>query len=83
MIKDHLKSLYRIATNPKMLGWSPEMFWKATAAEFEMTVEGLSGNVRGGPFISREEVRRAAAEHGVRSSLKSNPNARTIGSGLI
>lgn len=49
-----------------MLGWSPEMFWKATAAEFEMTVEGLSGNVRGGPFISREEVRRIAAEHGVR-----------------
>ncbi|PLU51961.1 hypothetical protein BMJ24_28425, partial [Sinorhizobium medicae] len=24
MIKDHLKSLYRIATNPKMLGWSPD-----------------------------------------------------------
>jgi hypothetical protein len=64
-----------------MLGWSPETFWKATAAEFEMTLEGLSGNVRGGPFISREEVRRIAAEHGVRPSLKSNPNAKVIGSG--
>ncbi|MDW9823004.1 phage tail assembly chaperone [Sinorhizobium meliloti] len=64
-----------------MLGWSPETFWKATAAEFEMTVEGLSGNGRGGPFISREEVRRIAAEHGVRPSLKSNPNAKAIGGG--
>ncbi|RVG29930.1 phage tail assembly chaperone [Sinorhizobium meliloti] len=81
MIKDHLKALYRLATNPKMLGWSPETFWNATAAEFEMTVEGLSGNVRGRPFISREEVRRIAAEHGVRPSLKSNPKARTIGGG--
>ncbi|MDX0630275.1 phage tail assembly chaperone [Sinorhizobium medicae] len=81
MIKDHLKSLYRIATNPKMLGWSPEMFWKATAAEFEMTVEGLAGDVRGGPFISREEVRRAAAEHGSRPSLKTIPKAKMIGGG--
>ncbi|WP_085032257.1 phage tail assembly chaperone [Ensifer aridi] len=62
-----------------MLGWSPETFWRATAAELEMAMEGLAGNVRGGPFISREEVRRIAAEHGVRPSLKANPNARTIG----
>jgi hypothetical protein len=30
LIKDHL---YSIATNPKMLGWWRETFWKATAAD--------------------------------------------------
>ncbi|MBP1873545.1 hypothetical protein J2Z19_003260 [Ensifer adhaerens] len=65
--------------SPKLLGWSPEIFWHATAAEFEMALEGLSGKMSSAPFISREEVRRLAAEHGVRPSLKANPNHQVIG----
>ncbi|MGZ2438245.1 hypothetical protein ACVJMZ_000395 [Sinorhizobium medicae] len=44
-----------------------------------MALEGLSGKVSGASFISREEVRRIAAEHGVRPSLKSNPKHQVIG----
>jgi hypothetical protein len=47
--------------------------------EFEMALEGLSGKMSSAPFISREEVRRLAAEHGVRPSLKANPNHQIIG----
>ncbi|WP_457661093.1 phage tail assembly chaperone [Sinorhizobium medicae] len=68
-----------MATSPKLLGWSPEAFWRTTAVEFEMALEGLSGKVSGASFISREEVRRIAAEHGVRPSLKSNPKHQVIG----
>jgi len=44
-----------------------------------MALEGLSGKLSGAPFISREEVRRAAAAYGVRPSLKTNPNHQVIG----
>jgi hypothetical protein len=46
-----------------------------------MALEGLSGKISGASFISREEVRRIAAEHGVRPSLKAHPKAQTIGGG--
>lgn len=46
-----------------------------------MALEGLSGKLSGAPFISREEVRRAAAAYGVRPSIKTNPKAQTIGGG--
>ncbi|UTV38633.1 phage tail assembly chaperone [Ensifer adhaerens] len=80
-MSDHLKTAFRVATSPKLLGWSPEVFWRATAVEFEMALEGLSGKLSGAPFISREEVRRAAAAYGVRPSIKTNPKAQTIGGG--
>ncbi|ATE84660.1 tail assembly chaperone [Sinorhizobium phage phi2LM21] len=79
MISDQIKTAFRVATSSKLLGWSPEVFWKATAAEFEMALEGLSGKLSGAPFISREEVRRAAAAYGVRPSLKTHPNHQVIG----
>ena len=52
------------------LGWSPYVFWNATAAEFELALEGLQGRFSGGPIVSREEIRRAAIAHGQRPSLR-------------
>ncbi|WP_336171775.1 phage tail assembly chaperone [Ensifer sp. MJa1] len=78
-MSDHLKTAFRVATSPKLLGWSPEVFWRSTAVEFEMALEGLSGKLGGAPFVSREEVRRAAAAYGVRPSLKANPKHQIKG----
>ncbi|MBO0142259.1 phage tail assembly chaperone [Agrobacterium sp. Ap1] len=56
------------------LGWSPAVFWDATAAEMELVIEGLQGRFSGGANISREEVRRAAAAHGKKPSLRKRPH---------
>lgn len=71
--------LYRIATSPKLLGWTPPVFWAATMAEFAMALEGLSGDVGQKPFISREEVRRLALAHGKKPSLRTDPRATIMG----
>ncbi|WP_245423481.1 hypothetical protein [Rhizobium subbaraonis] len=55
------------------------MFWKSTAVELEMALEGLAGKFGTQPFISREEVRRIAASFGKRRSLKENPAAQVWG----
>lgn len=71
--------LYRIAVSPQKLGWAPSVFWAATIAEFEMALEGLSGDMRQQPFISREEVRRIAVAHGKKPSLRSDPRVTVVG----
>jgi hypothetical protein len=73
--------LFRIATSPRRLGWAPATFWKATAAELDMAMEGLTENFKAAPFISREEVRRIAAQHGKRRSLREDPRHKVIGGG--
>lgn len=70
---------FRIATAPDRLGWTPETFWRSTAAEMNMALEGLARNFGGQPVISREEMRRRAAEYGTRPSLRTHPNAQTLG----
>lgn len=70
--------LFRIAVSPERLAWSPEMFWCATGAEFEMALEGLAGDYKAAPFISREEIRRLAIAHGTKPSLRTNPNAVSL-----
>lgn len=70
--------LFRIAVSPERLAWSPAMFWNATASEFEMAMEGLAGDFKAAPFISREEIRRMAIAHGSRPSLKDNPKAVSL-----
>lgn len=71
--------LFRIAVSPKGLGWSPATFWSSTAAEFEMGMEGLAGDFKAAPFISREEVRRIAAAYEPRPSIASRPDAVVVG----
>lgn len=71
--------LYRVAVSPERLGWSPSIFWSATLAEFEMALEGLSGDIGQQPFISREEVRRIAVAHGKKRSLRDNPRVTVVG----
>jgi hypothetical protein len=71
--------LFRIATAPDRLGWTPAVFWAATAAEIEMALEGLHGKFQSQSFISREELRRLAAAHGKKRSLKEDPRATEWG----
>jgi len=70
--------LFRIAVSPERLAWTPETFWNATGAEFEMAMEGLAGDYKAAPFISREEIRRLAVAHGTKPSLRNNPKAVSL-----
>jgi hypothetical protein len=82
LIADHIKMFFRLAMSPDRLGWTPEVFWKSTAQEFEMATEGLSGRFGSQPAFSREEIRRIAAAHGKRRSLRENPNATILGASV-
>ncbi|KQY20790.1 hypothetical protein ASD32_05085 [Rhizobium sp. Root483D2] len=70
--------LFRIAVSPERLAWLPATFWIATGAELEMALEGLAGDYKAAPFISREEIRRLAVAHGTKPSLRSHPNVVSL-----
>ena len=57
-------------------GWSPAQFWKSTLAEFEMALEGMRGEFRPGPFISRERVTEIARAWGRRKSIRNATNGK-------
>lgn len=44
--RDAILQAARIATG--QLGWTPETFWQATAAEFLVALEGKTGRLRAG-----------------------------------
>ncbi|WP_421581192.1 phage tail assembly chaperone [Shinella sp. M31] len=71
--------MFRVAVSPERLAWTPETFWRSTAAEMNMALEGLAGNFGSSPVISRDEIRRLAAEYGERPSLRAHPNATIVG----
>ena len=62
--------MFRFATAPGQIGWTPATFWRATLAELRMTVEGLRGEFQPGPFISRTRVAAIARAFGVRKSIR-------------
>jgi hypothetical protein len=56
--------------SPNRLGWPPDRFWRSTAKEFDMAMEGFAGKFRSVPAISREEVAEIARAFGVRPSIR-------------
>lgn len=44
-----------------------------------MALEGLAGNFGSQPIVSRDDMRRLAAEYGERPSLRTHPNATIMG----
>jgi len=67
--------MFRLANARDGLGWAPDVFWSATIAEMQLALEGLQGKFASRPIATREELRRLAAAHGQRKSLKTDPRA--------
>ena len=76
MIDAPIRTMFRVAVAPERLGWSPAQFWKSTLAEFEMALEGMRGEFRPGPFISRERVTEIARAWGRRKSIRNATNGK-------
>ncbi len=53
---DVARSAAMVATG--LLGWTPEVFWRATPSELQLALNGRFGESQGRQALSRQELER-------------------------